>query len=261
MITLNKDAKLKLRPNTSYIANKPKLNLSCFTQSFVKERDNMIKLRKYETHHWLKLHGRGMFIDFDSYQRSKLKGIFNDLDDDGSGSLGIDELYEPLLALGLVESKEDVQYLVNMVDIDKSGLIEFEEFIKILTAAKGNQGENLLVQFFKDLVNGRIFQEYKDLPFKLLISNRRREIMLQSYMGTTNSEKEKGFRILTAFANVLRDRDMQIPKSEMLINKRNKIGMQTNQGIKGIIRSRFKRGSFKIRAQNKFARSNSVKLY
>ena len=43
------------------------------------------------------------------------------LDGDGSGSIGIDELEDPLIALGLVQNRDDVERLVLEVDDDGSG--------------------------------------------------------------------------------------------------------------------------------------------
>jgi len=51
---------------------------------------------------WLRKHGKERYIDFDDKQLKMLKDCFNDLDEDGSGSIGIDELQDPLIALGLV---------------------------------------------------------------------------------------------------------------------------------------------------------------
>ena len=36
----------------------------------------------------------------------KLRECFKSLDDDGSESIGVDELEDPLIALGLVESRQ-----------------------------------------------------------------------------------------------------------------------------------------------------------
>ena len=59
----------------------------------------------------------------------RLKECFASLDDDCSGSIGVDEIKGPLIGLGLCNSVEEVQNLVDLVDEDKSGLIEFNEFL------------------------------------------------------------------------------------------------------------------------------------
>jgi len=54
------------------------------------------------------------------------------LDEDGSGSIGVDELEEPLIALGLVDNRQQVQSIVQLVDDDGSEMIEFAEFLTII---------------------------------------------------------------------------------------------------------------------------------
>lgn len=51
----------------------------------------------------------------------KLKECFENLDDDASGSIGIDELEDPLIGLGFAESPEEVKGIIDEVDDDKSG--------------------------------------------------------------------------------------------------------------------------------------------
>lgn len=76
--------------------------------------------------------GKEHCIDFDDNQLKKLRGYFNALDDDGSENIGIDELEDPLIALGLVENRQQVQEIVDLVDDDGSGVIEFGEFLSII---------------------------------------------------------------------------------------------------------------------------------
>lgn len=49
-----------------------------------------------------------------------MRDYFNSLDEDGSGSIGVDELEGPLIALGLVENRQQVQEIVDLVDEDGS---------------------------------------------------------------------------------------------------------------------------------------------
>ncbi|OMJ67035.1 hypothetical protein SteCoe_35912 [Stentor coeruleus] len=176
----------------------------------LKHEENIQRLQQHENREWMKKRGKGRYIDFDSAQRLKLKKVFKELDKDQSGALDVDELYEPLLALGLVESRDQVIDLIDKVDIDNSGIIEFEEFLNVLKNAKDTQGENTLIKFFKDLTDGKIFNNFEDLPFQLLLSGRRRELMLQSYLGKNTFSKEKGSKVLSAYATELSDiRDRQ----------------------------------------------------
>ncbi len=54
------------------------------------------------------------------------------MDDDGSGSIGWQELKEPLIGLGLTDSVEQILQMIELVDEDRSGLIEFQEFLQII---------------------------------------------------------------------------------------------------------------------------------
>jgi len=51
------------------------------------------------------------------------------------GKIDIDELEEPLIALGLCETRDEVINIMKKVDIDGNGTIEFEEFLLILKNA------------------------------------------------------------------------------------------------------------------------------
>jgi len=54
----------------------------------------------------LKSRGKEHCIDFEDEELRQLRNYFNSLDDDGSGSIGVDELEDPLIALGLVENRQ-----------------------------------------------------------------------------------------------------------------------------------------------------------
>mmetsp|Transcript_12860 Transcript_12860/g.21751 ORF Transcript_12860/g.21751 Transcript_12860/m.21751 type:complete len:151 (+) Transcript_12860:34-486(+) len=57
---------------------------------------------------WLLSRGKKHCIDFEDEQLRKLRKYFASLDDDGSGSIGVDELEDPLIALGLVDNRQQV---------------------------------------------------------------------------------------------------------------------------------------------------------
>ena len=61
-----------------------------------------------------------------------MRKYFLSLDNDGSKSIGAEELVDPLIALGLAESMEQVVEMVKVVDTDGSGEIEFSEFLALL---------------------------------------------------------------------------------------------------------------------------------
>ena len=67
-----------------------------------------------------------------------MKEIFGSLDQDGSGSISCEMMSGPLIGLGLVNSYEEVEKLVEMVDEDGSGMIEFDEFLDIIMNRNGD---------------------------------------------------------------------------------------------------------------------------
>lgn len=106
---------------------------------------------------------------FKDSERLKLRGIFDNLDDDGSGSIGVDEMEDPLIGLGLVENRAQVQKIVDAVDDDGTGNIEFKEFLSIIKPQAGCDGDGNdqamdestkpIYEFFKKLVNDEMKTE------------------------------------------------------------------------------------------------------
>ena len=92
----------------------------------------------------------------------RLKECFDQLDDDGSGAIGCDELEAPLIGLGFADNIEEIEGLVNLVDADGSGQIEFDEFLQILKNTESNPKTAKINEFFKDV--GKGFGS-KDLSF------------------------------------------------------------------------------------------------
>lgn len=111
--------------------------------------------------------GKSHLIDFSDEERKKLKLCFDSLvDDEGSESIGVDELEDPLIALGLVDNRQQVQQIVQLVDEDGSKMIEFNEFLAIIkngsrsnnrsSGLSGNQGTSAIFDFFKKLTTGKL---------------------------------------------------------------------------------------------------------
>ena len=67
----------------------------------------------------------------------------------------------PLIGLGLVDTVQEVQNLIDRVDEDGSGEIEFDEFLHIIYNLSGSPGKaespgiNTTSKFFKDLTSGK----------------------------------------------------------------------------------------------------------
>jgi Ca2+-binding EF-hand superfamily protein len=68
-------------------------------------------------------------------QIRKLRECFDSLDGDGSGAIGVEELEDPLIGLGFAETRQEVQDMIDSVDTDRSGSIEFSEFLTIIKSS------------------------------------------------------------------------------------------------------------------------------
>jgi len=49
----------------------------------------------------------------------------------------------------------EVQDMIDLVDEDGSGMIEFNEFLTIIRNSGDNEKTKVITDFFKDLVNGK----------------------------------------------------------------------------------------------------------
>lgn len=82
------------------------------------------------------------------------------------------------------------------MDIDNSGCIEFEEFLEILKGSHGNQS---MTNFFREIIEGTLIKNARDLPFKLVISAYRRKMIIDAMISGEGDKKEKGERVMKAF--------------------------------------------------------------
>jgi centrin-1 len=68
-------------------------------------KTHVLNLNEKKSRKWYCRRGKGHVLDFSDEEIRKLKECFMALDDDGSGSIGIDELEEPLIGLGFADGR------------------------------------------------------------------------------------------------------------------------------------------------------------
>lgn len=83
-------------------------------------------------HRWLGKHGKASELKAFRAQVALMQRWFESLDTDGSGEVGLDELEDPLVSVGLARDRADVQQLIDRVDRDGSGEITFAEFLAMM---------------------------------------------------------------------------------------------------------------------------------
>ena len=162
-------------------------------------QDSSTKLLASGERSWLRKHGKKRYIDFDGPTRENLRRYFLAMDADGTGTITVDELLDPLIALGLAESREQVQVLFESADYDHSGHIEFGEFLKIL---KNGDHHSPMSDFFKEMTKGNLVQNADILPFNLVVSTYRRKMLLASTTHADPVIKAKADKVMKAYAKM-----------------------------------------------------------
>eukprot|EP00343_Euplotes_focardii_P001456 CAMPEP_0205804112 /NCGR_PEP_ID=MMETSP0205-20121125/6911_1 /ASSEMBLY_ACC=CAM_ASM_000278 /TAXON_ID=36767 /ORGANISM="Euplotes focardii, Strain TN1" /LENGTH=169 /DNA_ID=CAMNT_0053073155 /DNA_START=34 /DNA_END=544 /DNA_ORIENTATION=- len=75
-------------------------------------------------------------------QKAEIKEAFDLFDTSGSGTIEAKELKVALQALGFEPSREEIEKLISGVDKDKSGKIDFHEFLDIMITKMNENNDN-----------------------------------------------------------------------------------------------------------------------
>ena len=174
--------------------------------------DRCQKLLKHDSDSWLRKRGKSLYMGFSPVQKQQAKAFFDSLDTEGAGGVTIDELLEPLLALGLVHSRNDVKHLFHRSDSPSDSVISFEEFLSILEREKVT--DSALNKMIKALI------EPSPLPHQLRISSHRRKLMLDAYIGSNAKRRENGLEYLRLFAAERHSFRANVAKKDVLVQKK-----------------------------------------
>ena len=123
-----------------------------------------------------------------------LKDCFSSLDSKGQGSITKEDLQDPLIGLGFVDTSDEVQKLIDLVDEDGSGEIEFNEFLSILKNNSGGEQSRAIKVFFEGLAQGKFGST--EIPFSNYVLEQRRRSIIDAFRSQDQVKKEKGKRIL-----------------------------------------------------------------
>ena len=149
-------------------------------------REKLQKIENYNNRSWLEKRKKTPQIQQE--KKANLRKVFDELDSDKTGMISIEEFYESLLSIGLVETKEEVTELFKSINASKYGVVSFNEFLK---AFEDIPPEKKDIQLFSKQISLPKATE-KEIPFALKINQRRRNLIMQAYLGQTKSEIEKG---------------------------------------------------------------------
>ena len=114
--------------------------------------------------------------------------------------------------------------MVEAVDDDKSGQIEFGEFLNIV--ANTDDDAKVLTEFFKGYTSGE-YKKYdsEHISFAVLTNNLKRKYLLNAIMSKPDSvERKQGRRILDNIKKHLDDEKKAAEKAELGEKESNKSG-------------------------------------
>lgn len=172
---------------------------------------------------WLREKGKTKYINFSDSERAELRRYFDalagpasDSGTKGQDALGkrirIDKLEDMLISLGLAENRQEVNNIVEAIDENKSGELDFEQYLTIVrTRADSN-----LYQVFKAMMEGKLGDS--NLNFRTVISTYRRQLILDATGARHPDEQDpvkkveraqamtRGNRILKNFAALQKSR-------------------------------------------------------
>lgn len=181
------------------------------------------KLEGKQQDKWLIKTGKGHLLPFSEEQLRLLHKTFMSLDDDGSGFICVDELEEPLVGLGFANTRDDVDAMIKKIDgEDGDGYIEFAEFLQVLKADPGDANDDdeeeetaaTISDFFKKLAAGEIGGS-KELPFLVLVQEKRRRFMMDALISDDEKLKLEGKRILDNVSNSIQAAKQRAKEEEM----------------------------------------------
>lgn len=81
-------------------------------------------------------------FDITEEQRAEFKEAFSLFDRDGDGTITTKELGTVLRALGQNPTEEELRQMVNEVDTDQNGTIDFPEFLAMMHKMMKNDGSD-----------------------------------------------------------------------------------------------------------------------
>lgn len=146
---------------------------------FTRSASTDIKRKLHETRQrdWLRKHGKHSCIDFSDAERTELRHFFEGLSGTtGSDArIGISELEEMLISLGLADTRQDVQDVIAKLDGDETGELDFEEYLRIVCMG---DAESTIFQVFKAMLQGKLGD--RNLNFPNVISTYRRKLILDA---------------------------------------------------------------------------------
>lgn len=169
------------------------------------------KLMDYEMKRWQE--DRGKYVEFDIKTMNKYNKYYKEMttiNSDDKEGIGVDQLEEPFISLGLAYTRDEINNLISSVDDDGSGRIEFGEFLRIIhnKSKLKTKGNEKITKFFKQLANDKLGSDsdLKHFEFKTIMGIMRRKNLLKAFLAKDGDEKKEGEKVLKAYSDMLNKR-------------------------------------------------------
>ena len=158
-----------------------------------------IGTRRWNENIWLKR--RGKSNDALMQELRLMKTWFEFIDADGSGEIGLDELEEPLISVGLARSQAECKELM-----DGKDEISFQEFVKIMKMSqRKDDDKNAMVRFFEALTTGKLGD--LALPIPVLVTAYRRKMLYAANASRDPRKRSAGQAVMSALIR-MRERNV-----------------------------------------------------
>jgi len=180
------------------------VNRDIYTRNWTTDHKRLLHERRERK--FLRKQGKHGYIDFSDSERAELRRYFDALAGSGQQRVKLDKLEDMLISLGVAGSKYEVKSIVEAVDNDQTGELDFEEYLEMVRTRTDSE----IFQVFKAMMEGKLGDQ--NLNFQTVLSAYRRQLMVAStgahaWCGSNAAEKqEKGAKILDNFAKLQRSR-------------------------------------------------------
>lgn len=158
-------------------------------------------LHEFRQREWLRSKAKQQYIDFSDEERAELRRYFDSLCGDESDKIHLERLETMLISVGLASTSKEVKALVQAIDLDGNGELDFEEYLAIFRSRSNSE----MLEVFKAMMKGRLGDPR--LNFENVVSTYRRQLFLEATGATTGrgvrlpADKEKPEKCETIMQN------------------------------------------------------------
>lgn len=165
---------------------------------------------------WLKKRGKAIRPKLTDEQKKQLHECFELMDADGSGAIDAEELGAAFKLLGLQVSQNEIKEMLDEVDRDGSGEVEYPEFLEIMTSTLAKLAER------KETENKASAQ----VPFALMATAYRRKRLME---GLISGDKDITAQIAQMSDEQSREQLQQQKAQDARAQKQETLGSSFNR--------------------------------